>query len=258
MVRARLLPLVVLLLLPAAPLGASHAPGFHDAAGDANFVNGQGVPGSPVSDDGPDSRPVSLSGADLVAATYETTFHTVEERDDLGNLVAVRHVPDGLLVRLRTAGPAAPSFGPTVSYALWVTVAGFCNLIFRMYTRGPLSAADEPPQRAELRTRSAGCPEGPKTYTEGITLSFQGAVATMRFPFSALPQYLLEDGWSIDADADGNGGQVASTHRSPNGLLLGGPMIDLAAPAGPFEIGSDVPPDIDCVATPTDPACTEG
>jgi hypothetical protein len=169
----------------------------------------------------------------------------------------VLHDPEALQVHLRTTGSPLPSFGPTVSYALWVNV-GACSMIFRFYARGALSSEGDPPQGAELRTRKAECLEGPRTYTEGITLAVDGNVATLRYPFDAVSLGnvpLFDEGAVIEADADGSGFQVATSHRLPNGLLFGGQPIDMAAPPQPFLIGSDVPPDVDCPATPGDPAC---
>jgi hypothetical protein len=255
---ARILALVCLLtLLPSTEAGAgsSSQPELRDQAGDANHIHGQGI--LPLSDDGPDTRPASIDGADIVAGWYETEYRTERVLDGTGRVTAVHHAPEALLVHLRTTGAPAPSFGPTLSYDLWVNV-GACSLIFRFYTRGAASSAEEPSQHAELRTRKAECLEGPKTYTESITLAIDGNVATLRYPFAVLTfgKYsLIKSGSLIEPDADGNAFDVAAIHRLPNGLIFGGQPIDMAAPPQSFVVGSDVPPDVDCAVTPGDPAC---
>lgn len=231
---------------------------FTDATGDANFVNNQGFEPLPIDDAGPDTRPASMGSADLVDARYETTYLTELDRDDSGRVTRVRRVPTGLRVYLRTAAPASPSFGPTVSMDLWTSVGG-CPMIFRMRARGPLSSEGDPPQAAELRTRSTECPEGPKSYTEGIALELRGTTAVLEYPFTALQTPggpVLRSGATIEPDPSGQGAHSASIHRMPNGLLVGGPFIDVAPPTASFEIGSDVPPDVDCIAIPLDPECT--
>jgi hypothetical protein len=255
---ARIVALVaVLILLPSGGAGAGtpESPELRDQAGDANYVHSHGT--LPLPDDGPDTRPASIDGADIVAGWYETEYRTDLTLDGNGAVTAVSYEPEALLVHLRTTGAPIPSFGPTVSYNLWVNV-GACSMIFRFYARGALSSEGDPPQGAELRTRKAECLEGPKTYTEDITLAVAGNVTTLRYPFEALSLGnvpLFDEGYLIEADSDGGALQISTSHRLPNGLLFGGQPIDMAGPPQPFVIGSDVPSDVDCLATPGDPAC---
>lgn len=252
-----LVALLAVLPSPQAAAGTSEDPELRDPAGDANYVHSHGF--LPLPDEGPDARPASIDGADIVAGWYETEYRTDRIVDEGGTLTAVRYEPEALLVHLETTGPPAPSFGPTVGYHLWVNV-GACSMIFRFHVRGPLSQDGDPAEGAELRTRKAECLEGPKTYTEGVSLSVAGNVATLRYPFDAVALGsipLLDEGSVIEPDSDGNAFNVNTTHRLPNGLLLGGQPIDMAGPPRPFTIGSDVPPDVDCVATPGHPSCAD-
>lgn len=242
------------LLLPSA--GRADDPSqlrFVDAAGDANYVNGQELLSMP--EDGPDTRPASVDGTDLLAAWYETEYDVVKEFHADGRVRSVRHIPTGLLFRIRTSAAAAPTFGPTLLYEFYAEErdAG-CLIGFRMSVRGPLSGAagSEPPQGAALHTYD-GCGGAEPVQYEGFGLSFDGLVATLRFPFSALPKGLLEPGTEL-FNAEW-GGEVWSVHRAGPCLCPGLNIDVTSVPSGSFVIGSDVPADVDCGLTPDDPEC---
>jgi hypothetical protein len=185
-----------------------------------------------------------------VSALFETAYRTEKQLEADGTVRFVRNVPTGLRVRIRTTAPAAPSFGPTVRQELWANV-GACSLIFRMHVAGPRSQPDDPAQGAELRTRNEACPEGPRTYTDGISMTIQGNETVLEFPFA-----VFGPGIAITADVDGNGARVQTVHGlRPSSPPAEGPAIDLAAPTTTFVIGSDVPADVDCRAEPGHPAC---
>lgn len=224
---------------------------FVDAAGDANYLNGQYLLSWP--DDGPDTRPASVEGADILAAWYETEYDVVKDLHAEGRVRSVRHVPTALLFRIRTAAAAAPTFGPTLRYEFYAHVG--CLIGFRMIVHGPLSGAGgaEPAQGATLHTYEE-CPVAqPAAQDEGFDLSFDGSLATLRFPFSALAKGLLEPGTEISSGQWG--GEVFSVHRA-GPCLCPGLYIDVTSiPSGSFVIGSDVPADVDCGLTPDDPEC---
>jgi hypothetical protein len=229
---------------------------FTDAAGDAHHLNDQGL-GVPIDDRGPDTRPASLGSADVVEGRFETAYVSIPDHDDEGRVLRVRRVPTGVRLHLEMAEPPIPSFGPTVSIELWVQAAG-CPMIFRIRAHGPLSSEDDPPQGPELRTRGSDCPEGPRTYTEGISLDVVGSTAIVEVPFTALetpsgPIFRMAD--LIEEDAGGNPVRTSTVHAVPDGPLLGGLLIDKASPVAEFHIGSDLPPDVDCTDTPSDPEC---
>lgn len=233
-----LLAAVILSAGLAVPAGAT-VPGFTDPAGDANLVNGQGV--APVPEGGPDTRPASVDGADLVEGVLATTHHPVPVTDDDGRLVAVRHVPDGLLLTLRTAGAVA-SPGPTIAI-VWSLRAGPCEIEVRAYVRGAGSRTDDPQGGEALA--GAGCQGGQAVHP--LTPRLDGAELRLRLP--------LVPGIDVGGSVGGAGARSAVATRVPAGDAVLGPLIDVAPSSPALVVGSDVPPDVDCLAEPDDPAC---
>ena len=228
-----------------APPAAGPAPGpphIVDVPGDANAVNSQGF-GQAL--DVP-TDPASVAGADLVGVWFETTYDTVIERDEQGAVRFVRHVATDLRMRVKTSAPASPTFGPTLTYRVPVTLGGSCQAWLSFYVRGDAPGSLDR-EGAEL-IRQGGCTG---TTPSGATLAFDGNLSIITFPFATSGGELaggMELGpWSRPSVrmAAGNGTQQ----------LFTAPAIDEAPPMTSFTIGSDVPPDIDCHQTPANPAC---
>lgn len=238
---------LTLALIAGSPAGAGtpEQPEIKDPAGDANAINGQGV--LLGLEEGPDTRPASIDGADLRAIWVDTAYDVVKVRDAARNILEVQHLPFALRIHVRTEAPAAPSPGPTMVYRYPATIGG-CDVFFQMWVSGPGSVPGDPPQRVDIRRLTSSCPGGATTMTSPtFTLSLDGNVATWQYPISTFPALL---GVGREVAPDGN------PHVRP---LLGAataPEIDQTVQAeSAFKIGSDVPPNIDCRQTPEHEKC---
>lgn len=227
------------------PATAGPAPGpphIVDPTGDANAVNGQG---SGEATDVP-TDPASVSGADLVGVWFETTYDTSIERDEQGAVRFVHNIPSGLRMRVKTSAPVKPTFGPTLTYRVPVTIDGSCHAWLQFHVRGDAPGSLDR-EGAQL-LQQGGC-QG--TTPSGATLAFDGNLSIAAFPFATsggeLGDGMTLGAWSRPSAslAPGSGTQQVAT----------APAFDETSPMSSFTIGSDVPPDIDCRATPTDPAC---
>ena len=265
--------LVSALALGGNPAGAGTAlgPEIVDQAGDANFANRNSglLPALTINREEvpkelrqwpPESvvTPEDLKGADIRAMWFETAYNTVKETDDAGNITSVRYVPTALLVNIRTTEAPVPTFGPTLVFRLPARIAS-CEVWFEGIVSGPGSLpTDAAPQSARLRklTSTANpCPGGNATMTAGFSISSQGNVLTMKYPFSALPY--SSTNLVLDRDVVVKPQPATATTQphvaGPNGL----PNIDQTSKlAAKFRIGQDVPDNVNCVADPTNAACT--
>ena len=239
--------LVAVLALGGSPAGAGTelGPEIVDQAGDANFINGNGfVLGLEQ------STPVDIGSADITKIWFETGYDTVTEVDESGTVTAVRHVPNALLVKIKTAGPdpIRPSFGPTLIYRVPAKILT-CEVWFEAYVKGPASSPGDTAERADIRKPSAtGCPGGAQTLTAGFSLSSSGSVLTMKFPFSALPYASNQIVLGKDVEIR----PIASTPHVRTAIVAAtAPEIDWTESLeAKFLIGSDVPQPVDCVTTP--------
>ena len=222
-------------------------PGVTDPAGDANAINGQGF--LTGTEEGPDTRPVSWDGADLVHVQYETTFTRKKVRGANRKVLGVEYTPTGLRVKFTTLGPIGTP-GPTAIYRIDANL-GECNVFFQMYVRGP-SAAPSDVQRGEVRKLTATCPGGATTYASGVNMAVRGNVAIVEYPFDAfvgVQQGLIAPGVEITGSLP----QVRTLLGTV--VTLTAPQIDEAVEMPPFVIGSDVPANVDCRQTPEADGC---
>lgn len=231
-----------------ATAGTAADPEIADGVGDANFVNGQGtgIPTVP----GLDTRPASLANMDLRAVWFETTYATNRVVDPgTGAILRVEYVPTGLLVHVRTEAPVWPmqysagnlnarfrvmaqNFSASCQVALWLNVPHA-----NMYLA-----------RVNLEKISTACPGGLGNI-EGAMPLYQGAVSTLRYPFSAGETFagVLSAGqifafpWATSALVTQDGATRV--------------VVDEARAGRNFTIGQDVPPNVDCTATPGHPEC---
>lgn len=213
-------------LLPMHAGATAGARQYRDAVGDANAITLGG-------NDGLDTRPASIGGADVVAAWFETTYEEVGERREA----------TGLRLHVETAEPAAPSFGPTLAYDFYGRI-GSCTLGFGMVVRGPQSRENDAPQAATLFRTDDSCPGGRGPLPHLFDLSFQGAQAVLTFPFSQTVvdgRQLLPLGATIDSDGGSDGVDVFVIRSDDQGRSYGYKSIDQADPPEPFVIGSDLP-----------------
>ena len=233
--------------------GTEGAPEIRDAAGDANGVNRQQYV-FVVPDDGPDTRPASIAGADLRAVWFETAYETSRNRDaSTGEILAVSHTPTGLKVNIKTEGPIA-SPGHTLWFEVFTNLSEICEetgwsdwVRFRLRVPGPASPDMDRPARAEIILDRC---YAPMTLTDEVDLTIDDDIATLTLPFSVpgLSQSIYP-------------GQGLTPSRAVAGVqLVNGytwPEIDRTGPGDEFVIGSDLPADVDCIATPDHPECLE-
>jgi hypothetical protein len=236
------------MLLAVAPLSAAEddEPHIVDATGDANFVNGQGtVPGQ---EDGADTGPASLGGADLVAVWFTTDYATHQVVDGAtGAVLRVEHHPTALLVHLQTAAPVHPTFPPNrvLRYEVHAAI-GDCALNFQLTANGN----DPSTAGTTLWTLNDGCDgvDAGRGMGSPVKPAFTGEIATLEFP--------LDDGYISSVLMPGlQLEQPTASVDARAHINFPPPVIDEAAPGLSFIIGEDVPPDIDCADEPPDPAC---
>ena len=236
--------LVAVLSLGGSPAGAGTelGPEIVDPAGDGNFTGFV--------------APVHVDGADLRAIWFETGYHTVTETDESGNVTAVRHVPDALLVKIKTEGPPRPTFGPTLMVRVPAQIVG-CEVWFQAIVRGPSSTPVEPPEMASIRKITSTCPGGatsippvtlPSHTASPFGITFEGNVIVLRYPFSVLP-------YASNQIVLGKDVEIRPIATKPHvatylGAVTAPNVDDTAALATRFRIGSDLPRPVDCVATP--------
>lgn len=234
-----------------ATAGTPDGPEITDVAGDANGINSQGFlgqPGSPVPDlsEGPDARPASFDGADLLAIWFETSYETEKTFDlETGEIVRVTYVPTGLLVHIETAGPVKPTPGGYgMIYRVPAVLSGACALDFQMWLAGEGSDIE----RSDIR-QSADCPSSGTVVDEGFGLSFQGNVTTLEYPSGAPgSRDLIFEGQEITR------ARHAQSRLAPGTCTC--PLIDEASwELRPFVIGQDVPDDLECSEDPNHPDC---
>jgi hypothetical protein len=255
-IAALIIGLVAVLALGGSPAGAgtSLGPEILDIAGDANFVNGANFFWGLGEFD---TSPASLGGADLRAIWFETHYDTFKDRDAQGKITTVRHVPTGLQVKFRTQEPPAPTFGPTLTFYVDVMI-GNCLVDLAAHVPGPASSPLDADQSAEIY-KYTGCVGGSGALSNPkFTVTISGNVVTAEFPFSVLPysstQIVLAKDVELRAPVDGNPGGVQPYLAWSSAALT---FVDEAPPfAGKFRLGSDVPADIDCLATPGQSECT--
>lgn len=225
-------------------------PSYVDAIGDANglYVNEYE---NLHDNNGPDTRPASVPGADLVSAWFQTSYRVERDVNDSGQVVRVRHVPTAVELRVETAAPASPTFGPSLVYRFLANI-GDCWLSLSSVVKGPASGEEE----VEGARVQRGGPDCGNRSIE-VPVRFEGNVMVLSFS----RQQSLIDGVQIlpiggvIGPSEESFGALVSVVRVVNGIGLGGADLDGANPARPYVIGSDVPPDVDCVATPADPGC---
>lgn len=253
-IAALIVGLVAVLALGGSPAGAGTAvgPEITDQAGDANFINGQGsIGGFPTQ-----TTPAAIDAADITGIWFETGYSTVKETDAVGNVTAVRYVPNALLVKIRTVAPPRPSFGPALIYRVPATIAG-CEVWFQGWVGGPASTPLDL-DRADVRKITSTCPGGAATITSGaFSISSAGNDLILKYPFSALPIPTGAAQIYLAKDVELRPPPTAPGVRTVIASAVTAPQIDdTRVLATKFRLGSDVPPDVDCTVTPAPAECT--
>ena len=233
---------LVLGALPGAA-GTSADPEIADIAGDANFINGQGI--QPGHEEGPDSRPASIDNTDLRAVWFETAYTTNKVFDpETGDVLRVEYHPTALAVHVQTQGPARP-MDPwnVILYKVQATLPG-CTATFE------LSVRPNPPDVATIWPVGAQCGDLPpgSGAQSPVTPTFEGTVSTITFPLTHFQtSQFISNGTTIAQPAAHAIGRLPS---------LGSVFRADETVAGPdFTIGQDVPPNVDCTADPDNPEC---
>lgn len=224
--------------------GTSEAPEITDVAGDANFVNGQGLQAG--QEQGEDTRPASIDNSDLRGVWFETEYVTNKIFDpQSGEVLRVQHQPTALRVRIQTQGPVRPmSPWSQIEYRVQATLPG-CTATFELDVR------TNPPDVATLQPIGAPCGDNSPNIivTSPVTPTFAGTVGTITFPF----------GHAQTSDFISNGTTITQPAAHVLGRLPVGSQANLRAdettPGRDFTIGQDVPPDVDCTTDPGNPEC---
>lgn len=264
MPRTRLLPLALAALLavslaPASALdesGDEPEPLVTDAVGDANGVNYQGLRGilqDPEYDTlaSSDTSPASVESADLVSIWAETDHEEVIERDAEGAVTAVRHEPTALRVSFETSGPASPTFGPTLVFRLPAVING-CRAFLQAYVHGPATNPSDGAEHANIRQLDEGCPGGVTTVTDGFLLEFDDTTMSLVYPFDApAAAGLVTPTTKLSESGDAHNRTLLVAATAP---VIDEAHIDFWS----FQVGSDVPADIDCTdeGTPDHQRCS--
>ena len=246
--------------------GTEAKPNITDPAGDGNFINGQDL--QLGQEDGPDTRPLNVDGADITAIWFETGFDSVKETDSAGNITRVDRVPNSLKINIKTVGPASPATGPfSISFRVPAVIAG-CPISFEGWVDG---AAGPGPfdldQGADIyKWTAAVCPGGsgyfPRT---GFSISFSGNVTTLTYPFKAgafayPAQGFLGNGVQVKPrppSTAASGAKWNPAAQTGMGSSTSGQFIDETLRYNSFILGWDVPADVDCIATPEHAECAE-
>ncbi len=250
-----LLTTVAFAMVVASP-GRTSPPAAHiiDMAGDANLANGHGLHDT---GEGVDSRPASLDVADLREIRFGTAYETIVDRDDTGRATRVRHIPTALNIHVTTEGTFVQQ--PPVSLTFRVPMlAGECPLVFQLSLPGP-EGGPLHRQGAEVQNQSAercGTTQPSWSEGEGVTYALAGKTATMRVPLATMGG-LLGDQTDLQPS---DRAHVKRTMHVTIGIAfdayrIQGAMFDIAPLGRGFVIGSDVPPDVDCLAESEDPRC---
>jgi hypothetical protein len=234
-----------------ATAGTSADPEITDAAGDANFINSNGV--APLSEPGPDTRPASLDNSDFRAIWFETAYTTTKVLNGTGQVARVEHQPSALLVHIRTQAAVHPSTPWTnAQYKVQATVPTCQNKVsfeLRTFTNAASDAAEIRPVPAGNGSATA-CGElaAGTIVTSPVKPSFDGAVSTLTFPLAHVTiREFIQVGTSIAQPAAHIVGFV-QVGQNPT-------TTDRTAVGRNFTIGQDVPADIDCSANPSHPEC---
>ncbi|MGH2711721.1 MAG: hypothetical protein ACRDH9_11020 [Actinomycetota bacterium] len=230
-----------------AQAGSQADPEITDVAGDANFINGQGV--QPGHETGPDTRPASFDNVDLRGVWFETAYTTTKILDPQSEgVLRVEHHPTALLVHVQTQAPARP-MSPSwqaVRYEVSVTLPG-CKAFFRAYfsTTGPVYTPGT--DSASIHPSGGTSCENAGVITSPVRPTFDGPISTMTLPLAHLnTSKYISEGTAI---------------RQPSAVAFanipGNPGLrpDETGIGRDFTIGQDVPPDVDCGSDPQNAEC---
>lgn len=238
---ASLLIVQIFSTLPASG-GADGAPQISDVAGDANGINSMGL--SQLGDvPEVQSAPASLGAVDLLAVGFETTFTTTKLRNAEGKVTRVHHEPQSVVVRITTQDPPVAPSDTNISYTIPIVVDGVCAQGYILLSLQGQGATGQP---LASNVTWFQC-EFPRSDVALGSITIAGNVASLEFPLSVLQARGVGVGSTV-APREGVSGRVNATLR--------GRRIDEAKwTATSYTIGSDVPPGIDCLATPGHPEC---
>jgi hypothetical protein len=222
-----------------ATAGTSTNAEITDTAGDANFI-------SVASTNQQDTRPASIDNVDLRAVWFETAYTTMKIIDSSGAVQRVEYRPKALLVHIQTQAPVRPSspWGAR-RYKVQADVPT-CRASFELL----IGSADAANDKAELRAASANsfCGDDVSFVVSPVAPTYDGALSTMTFPLTDPKiSQVLSPGTTL---SQSNAHITATLGAGP---FL--PPVDQTGTGRDFTIGQDVPANIDCTATPSNPAC---
>ena len=242
------------------------APQIIDVAGDANFVNAQGVRGE-VPTNGPDARPASIGGADFRSILFQTRYWTVRLYNNDGTLQKIDYRPMALQIDITTTEAIKPTFGPSLLFRVPVSI-NLCETWFQSWVKGAQPQAAEV-ERADIRKITATCPGAAATVFNGFQQTIDGNVMSLVFPFEAAAftgpmAGFIKAGTQIAAPPiylnQSSIPHVRTVHYTPTVPVAGSagtfPLtIDETQMVPAFTVGSDVPADVICADTPDHPEC---
>lgn len=227
-----------------AAAGTPQMPEITDKVGDANGINGQGISG--FEEVSPDTRPASIDAADILAVWFRTAYDTTKVRDESGRVLSVIHTPTALEIHFKTLAPVKPTPGGLAMMYRVPADLSTCpglGVFFQMRLAGVTNTTE----RADINNFCQGV-----TLTDSrFTLTFVGSESVWTYPFAAFPTRLVAAGVEITSPA----AHVRTFFRTGIADAFTAPAVDEAKTGDDFTIGSDVPPNVDCVATPDHPDC---
>lgn len=237
-------------------------PELTDPAGDANFVNNQGLPNDPGSHD---TRPASVDGVDIRAISFDTAYVTSQILGEDGSVERVVYTPTGLDITVEMEGDVLPTAGPSMGVRIPVDVNG-CESVFQSWWRGTLQDADRGFQQSEIRKLGSSCPGGANTIATDFGQTIEGKTVTMHYPFSAFTGALtgfLASGMELGPaptylNSQNNPYTTTQQFVGQSGAAtvhLYTTIIDQAPRFDSYVIGSDVPASVNCALTPDHPDC---
>ena len=229
-----------------ATAGTSTNAEMSDVAGDANFF-------SVAANDQRDTRPVSWANGDLREVWFETAYSTSKVvNPSTGSVSRVEHRPTALVVRIKTEAPVRPlSPWSALRFKVNATLPA-CQATIELLVAGSGPNFDSAEIRPASPSTNCGGDNGAgapiNIITSPVKPTYDGSVSTLTFPLShALISQVLKAGTALSQT---KASTIASLPSVTSPVAL-----DQTGAGRSFTIGQDVPPDIDCSAAPTNPAC---
>jgi hypothetical protein len=206
---------------PLAHAAPPPTPQVVDPAGDANFLNSQGLPLIPAVPS--TSTPADVSGADIQSVLFQT-YGTTTTKKVRGKKVTT-FTPKGFTVTL-TLG-AAPS--PGIIYRVRAATS-FCSTFWFEY-RNFVDGA-KPVLRHNCNPAAGTTDVLPPTADHDVKVALSGSTIVFDLPMTALPKPN-----KVGTVVDGLGAETRVLASTPTGYVSA-PQVDYAVSDAVYKIGS--------------------